>query len=146
MSTLPAKMADMQMLPSLEAFTKRYKAGEAQVVWTRIVADLETPVSVYLKLAQGRAFSFLLESVEGGASRGRYSVIGLEPDLVWRANGDTAEINHSPLKKPKKFVRENKPTLESLRSLIADSKLSFRPGCRRWPPACSAISATIRSA
>lgn len=136
MSTLPAKMADMQMLPSLEAFTKRYKAGEAQVVWTRIVADLETPVSVYLKLAQGRAFSFLLESVEGGASRGRYSVIGLEPDLVWRANGDTAEINYSPLKKPKKFVREDKPTLESLRSLIADSKLKLPPGL---PPMAAGV-------
>ncbi|HKZ96689.1 MAG TPA: anthranilate synthase component I, partial [Hyphomicrobiaceae bacterium] len=77
----------MEALPSLEAFAKRYDAGAPQVVWTRLVADLETPVSAYLKLAGGRPMSFLLESVEGGAARGRYSVIGLEPDLVWRANG-----------------------------------------------------------
>ena len=46
-----------------------------------------------LKLADGRPYSFLLESVEGGAVRGRYSMIGLKPDLVWRCRGDRAEIN-----------------------------------------------------
>ena len=71
MSTLPARSADMQALPSLDQFAKRYRAGEAQVVWTRLVSDLETPVSAYLKLANGRPMCFLLESVEGGASRGR---------------------------------------------------------------------------
>ena len=57
------------------------------MVWTRLVADLETPVSAMLKLAHERPNSFLLESVEGGAARGRYSIIGCEPDLIWRANG-----------------------------------------------------------
>ena len=61
--------------------------GEAQVVWTTLVADLETPVSAFLKIAGGRPMSFLLESVEGGAVRGRYSIIGLEPDLIWRTDG-----------------------------------------------------------
>ncbi len=63
------------------------------MVWTSLIADLETPVSAMLKLADGKPFSFLLESVEGGAVRGRYSIIGLEPDLVWRCFGDRAEIN-----------------------------------------------------
>ena len=63
------------------------------MVWTTLVADLETPVSAFLKLGGGRPMSFLLESVEGGAVRGRYSIIGLEPDLIWRANGTRAEIN-----------------------------------------------------
>ena len=58
------------------------------MVWTTLVADLETPVSAFLKIAGGRPMSFLLESVEGGAVRGRYSIIGLEPDLIWRAHGD----------------------------------------------------------
>jgi anthranilate synthase component 1 len=115
----------MQALPSREAFGKAYAAGEPQVVWTRLVADLETPVSVYLKLAGGRPLSFLLESVEGGAARGRYSVIGLEPDAVWRANGETAEINRSPGKKPKGFVREAKPALTSLRAFLAESGLKL---------------------
>ena len=77
----------MQIEPAPEAFAARYARGEPQVVWTTLVADLETPVSAFLKVAGGRANSFLLESVEGGAVRGRYSIIGLEPDLIWRAAG-----------------------------------------------------------
>jgi anthranilate synthase component 1 len=115
----------MQALPSLEAFAKAYAAGAPQVVWTRLVADLETPVSVYLKLAGGKPLSFLLESVEGGAARGRYSVIGLAPDAVWRANGEVAEINRSPEKKPKAFTREAKPALTSLRAFLAESGLKL---------------------
>jgi anthranilate synthase component 1 len=115
----------MQALPSLDAFARRYRAGEPQVVWTRLVADLETPVSVYLKLAGGRPLSFLLESVEGGAARGRYSVIGLEPDAVWRAHGEVAETNRSPAKKPDAFKREAKPALASLRDFLAESSLKL---------------------
>ena len=65
-------------------FAKRYARGEPQVVWTTLVSDLETPVSAFLKIAGAGPPSFLLESVEGGALRGRYSIIGLNPDLVWR--------------------------------------------------------------
>src|ERR1700744_1361681 len=83
----------MQIEPTAEQFAARYDCGEPQVVWTSLVADLETPVSVFLKIASGKPMSFLLESVEGGAVRGRYSIIGLEPDLVVRADGSSAEIN-----------------------------------------------------
>ena len=58
------------------------------MVWTRLVADLETPVSAALKLSDGQPMSCLLELVEGGAVRGRYSIIGIAPDIVWRAFGD----------------------------------------------------------
>ena len=64
----------MRIEPAFEGFKAAYAAGKPQVVWTRLVADLETPVSAYLKLASGRANTFLLESVEGGAVRGRYSM------------------------------------------------------------------------
>ena len=77
----------MQIEPSAEAFAARYARGEPQVVWTTLVADLETPVSAFLKIAGGKPMSFLLELVEGGAVRGRYSIIGLDPDLIWRAHG-----------------------------------------------------------
>jgi anthranilate synthase component 1 len=117
----------VEALPASEAFTKRYRAGEPQVVWTRLVADLETPVSVYLKLALGKPYSFLLESVEGGASRGRYSVIGLAPDVVWRADGETAEINRNPVKKPDTFKSDTKPALASLRALLTESRLELPP-------------------
>ncbi len=82
--------------PDFATFARLYDAGTPQVAWTRLVADLETPVSAMLKLAHERPNSFLLELVEGGAARGRYSIIGCEPDLIWRANGDRAEVNRTP--------------------------------------------------
>ncbi|HTQ83817.1 MAG TPA: anthranilate synthase component I, partial [Pseudolabrys sp.] len=90
----------MQIEPSETVFAERYARGEAQVVWTTLVGDLETPVSAFLKLGGGKPMSFLLESVEGGAVRGRHSIIGIEPDLVWRANGTRAEINRSARSRP----------------------------------------------
>src|ERR1700687_6358458 len=86
----------MQIEPAEQVFAEGYAAGEAQVVWTTLVADLETPVSAFLKIAGGRPMSFLLESVEGGVTRGRYSIIGRDSDLIWRTNGAGAEINRAP--------------------------------------------------
>ena len=86
---------DFEAEPPRGDFAVRYREGRVQVVWTRLVADLETPVSAMLKLGEGRPLSCLLESVEGGAVRGRYSIIGLAPDVVWRASGERAEINRA---------------------------------------------------
>ena len=77
----------MQVEPALDPFAAAYDDGRAQLVWTRLVSDLETPVSAFLKLAGARHNTFLLESVEGGAVRGRYSIIGFDPDLIFRAAG-----------------------------------------------------------
>jgi anthranilate synthase component I len=114
--------------PAFDTFAKNYDAGAAQVVWTRLIADLETPVSAYLKLAGKRPMSFLLESVEGGATRGRYSVIGLEPDLIWRAHGASAEINRAPSTQEDAFKPDARPTLESLRALLAESAIALPEG------------------
>lgn len=127
MTSRSASASGLEAMPPFEKFSKYYRAGEQQVVWTRLVSDLETPVSAYLKLANGRPLSFLLESVEGGAARGRYSVIGLEPDAVWRASGETAEINRTPQKKPDAFKREALPAIASLRAFLAESKLTLPP-------------------
>jgi anthranilate synthase component 1 len=113
----------MQVEPAPEAFAARYARGEPQVVWTTLVADLETPVSAFLKVAGGRANGFLFESVEGGAVRGRYSMIGLEPDLIWRANGTKAEINRAARVKPDAFIPCSEPPLAALRALIAESRI-----------------------
>ena len=103
----------MQIEPSADAFAKRYARGEAQVVWTTLVADLETPVSAFLKIAGGKPMSFLLESVEGGAVRGRYSIIGLEPDLdLARARRARAEINRAARGKPDGFTPCPQPPLQ----------------------------------
>jgi len=112
-----------------DSFKTRYDAGEAQVVWTKLVADLETPVSAMLKLADGRPNSFLLESVEGGSKRERYSFIGLKPDLIWRCRGEVAEINRQARFDPQAFqpcpVGAAEGVLASLRAVVAESKIDL---------------------
>jgi anthranilate synthase component 1 len=115
----------MQIEPSADAFAMRYGRGEAQVVWTTLVADLETPVSAFLKIAGGRPMSFLFESVEGGAVRGRYSIIGLDPDVIWRAQGPRAEINNNARGDPTAFSPCPQPPLAALRALIAESRIDL---------------------
>ncbi len=117
----------MQASPDFETFRAAYEAGTPQVVWTRLVADLETPVSAMLKLADGHANSFLLESVEGGAVRGRYSLIGLLPDVVWRSRGREAEINRRPRLDRDAFEPAG-DTMTSLRALIAESRIDLPAG------------------
>jgi anthranilate synthase component 1 len=115
--------------PDFDSFRDRYDAGQAQVVWTSLVADLETPVSAMLKLADGRPNSFLLESVEGGAQRGRYSFIGLKPDLIWRCHGNSAEINRQARFDSSAFepcpVAAKEGALASLRAVVAESSLDL---------------------
>lgn len=131
--------------PDLAGFTAGYQAGRPQVVWTSLVADLETPVSAMLKLAEGRPYSFLLESVEGGAVRGRYSAIGLKPDVIWRCFGDRAEINRQARHDAAAFEPCARPALAELRALIEGRGSICPRACRRWPPGCSASWATTRS-
>src|SRR5215467_10128124 len=114
----------MQIEPQATAFAKRYARGEAQVVWTTLVSDLETPVSAFLKVADGRPMSFLLESVEGGAVRGRYSVIGLLPDLIWRTHDGQAQLNRTP-RAGDAFLACGQAPLVSLRELIAESRIAI---------------------
>ena len=75
----------MALTPDFESFARAYDAGENQVVYTRLAADLDTPVSLMLKLTGAQKDAFMLESVTGGEVRGRYSIIGMKPDLIWWA-------------------------------------------------------------
>ncbi len=86
----------MQVDLSFSDFAARHDSGAPQIITATLLGDLETPVSVFMKLAGERPNAFLLESVEGGAVRGRYSMIGLEPDLIWRSEGGKASINRRP--------------------------------------------------
>ena len=107
------------------SFAEIYDAGKGQVLYKRIVADLETPIGTYLKLAEGRRYSFLLESVEGGAVRGRYSIIGLDPDLLWRVRDGVAEINRSAQTAPDGYRALGERPLDALRALIAESQIDM---------------------
>jgi anthranilate synthase component 1 len=127
---------DFKAEPARAEFLARYREGHPQVVWTRLVADLETPVSAFLKLSDGRAVSCLLESIEGGAARGRYSIIGLMPDVVWRTFGDRAEINRQAHIRPDAFEPEAEPALKSLRGLLARSRIDLPP---ELPPIAAGI-------
>ena len=122
--------------PPRRAFTDIYEAGRPQVVWTRLAADLETPVSAMMKLGDGQPYGFLLESVEGGAVRGRYSYIGLKPDLIWRCHGERAEINRSARTGEQRYSPSPLPPLASLRALIAECRIELPPGL---PPGSASL-------
>ncbi len=95
----------MDALPSFDEFKKNFDAGKTQLIWTWVSADLETPVSTYIKLTGNSKNTFLLESVEGGANLGRYSAIGMEPDLIWEYKTNSEK---SPLETLRKNVRESR--------------------------------------
>jgi len=114
----------MSTAPDFDTFAEVYEAGEAGVLRTTLVGDLLTPVAAFLKLRHGRKGSaFLLESVEGGATRGRFSMIGLDPDLVWRCQDGVAAIDRHALGHARSFETDTRPPLESLRALIKESAL-----------------------
>jgi anthranilate synthase component 1 len=117
----------MLIEPGADDFARAYDAGRPQVIWTRLVADLETPVSAMLKLSAGRENCFLLESVEGGAVRGRYSMIGIDPDLIFRAFGGKAELNSDPKSPTQRFEPMAEPTLAALRKVIGESRIVLPP-------------------
>jgi anthranilate synthase component I len=115
----------MALFPELAPFSARFEAGFNQVVFTRLAADLDTPVSLMLKLAQARADSFMLESVTGGEVRGRYSVIGMKPDLIWRCHGTQSQINRQARFDGDAYEAQDAPPLEALRALIAESHIDL---------------------
>lgn len=101
-------------------------AGRPQVLVRRVIDDLETPVSAFLKLGRDRPYACLLESVEGGAVKGRYSILTLDPDVVWRCRGDRAEIARgADAIASAKFEAEPAPALDSLRALITASRFDL---------------------
>ncbi len=106
-------------------------AGRPAMIWRRQVADTETPVAAALKLIEPGRGDFLLESVEGGAIRGRHSIIGLAPDLVFRAHGQTAAINRRWPYDRDAFEPCGQPTLAALRSLVADCRAEIDPALPR---------------
>jgi anthranilate synthase component 1 len=120
----------MAILPDFPAFARIYESGRGQVLYTRLIADLETPVSVFLKLGEGRDNAFLLESVQGGETRGRYSIIAIKPDLIWRCRDGKAEINRNARADAKRFVPDalaEKP-LKSLRALFKETQMGLPDG------------------
>jgi len=114
-----------QLTPDFATFEKGWAAGRNQLVYARIAADLDTPVSLMLKLGEARGDTFMLESVTGGEIRGRYSVVGMKPDLIWRCRGTDVDINREARFDPAAFQSDPTPPLQSLRALIAESAIDM---------------------
>ena len=118
----------MTLQPDFEAFERGWALGVNQLVYARLAADLDTPVSLMLKLGDARTDTFMLESVTGGEVRGRYSVVGMKPDLIWKCHGTRAQINRQARFDPLAFVPETAAPLDSLRALIAESRVDLPDG------------------
>ena len=114
----------MQIAPDFEAFAPGWAAGRNQLLTLRLAADLDTPVSLMLKLAEAAPNSFVLESVTGGEVRGRYSIIGMKPDLIWECRAGRARINREA-RYSDAFTDDERPALESLRALIAETRIEM---------------------
>ena len=118
----------MALIPSFEDFEAGWARGENQLVYARLAADLDTPVSLMLKLADAQAMSFMLESVTGGEVRGRYSVVGLKPDVIWDCHGKTSRINRQARYDSEAFEALEGHPLQTLRALIAESRIEMPEG------------------
>ncbi|MFQ5449047.1 MAG: anthranilate synthase component I [Nitrospinaceae bacterium] len=80
--------------PSLEEFIQKAREGNLIPVYKEIIADLDTPVSAYLKISGG-SYSFLLESIEGGEKWARYCFLGCDPTLIVSTKGGTMTIKNN---------------------------------------------------
>lgn len=124
----------MTLEPSFDSFRSAYEAGRNQAVWTRLAADLDTPVSVMLKLAGAGRNSFMLESVTGGEVRGRYSIIGMNPDLIWECRGSESRVNRAARYDDDAFEPCPGDPLSALRAILRESRIDLPEGL----PAASA--------
>ena len=121
--------------PPFPAFEAVHAEGRNQVLWTRIPADLDTPVSLYLKLANAQPHSFVLESVTGGEVRGRYSIIGMRPDLIWECRGDASRVNRAARWDPDAW-EDAGPPLAAIRALLDESRIDLPADL---PAACAGL-------
>ena len=118
----------MQLSPGFAEFEAGWAAGKNQIVWARLAADLDTPVSLMLKLGDARADTFMLESVTGGEVRGRYSIVGMKPDLVWQCHGTQSRINREARFDRQSFTDLPGPPLQTLRDLLAECRIEMPDG------------------
>lgn len=105
--------------------------GRPALVWRRRIADVDTPVAAALKLIEPGRGDYLLESVEGGATRGRYTLLGLAPDLLFRARGTEAAINRRWLDDREAFEPCELGPLDALRALAASCRIDVPEGLPR---------------
>jgi anthranilate synthase component 1 len=114
------------IVPNLSEFQSLARGGKLVPVYREVFADHETPVSAFRKIDEG-AYSFLLESVEGGEKWGRYSLLGSRPSLIFTARGDTCEIRRGD-----QVTRGEGPPIEVLGRLLEEHQAVALPGLPRF--------------
>ncbi|HIK44816.1 MAG TPA: anthranilate synthase component I, partial [Leptolyngbyaceae cyanobacterium M65_K2018_010] len=82
------------IFPTFEQFQAYARQGNFVPVYQEWLADLDTPVSAWYKVCAGQPYSFLLESVEGGETLGRYSFLGCDPLWIVESRGETSTQTH----------------------------------------------------
>lgn len=127
---------------SKEQFLEHKKLGKT-LLFKKISSDIITPVLAYLKISQKfENYNFLFESSEKATSKGRFSVIGLNPDLVWKTSEKTSFINKNFQQNSKDFTEQKGCPLQNLRELISDSKIpweNLKYNNQDLPAICSGI-------
>ncbi len=108
------------LCPDLKLFKKNYESGKTQLLYQSLAADVHTPVSVMIKLKKEK-YSFLFESVEKGSQKGRFSVIGLRPDIIWECKNNSYIL--SDLSNKKKIKKNGTNPLKSLKKFIKDNQV-----------------------
>ncbi len=129
-------MSNLSIHPSRASFVAAYKAGKPQLVYAKRVSDLETPVSAMLKMPIDETPCYLLESVEGGETRGRYSILGFDPDLIWRCIGNRPEISTTPPFAEDSFETTWDDSMSSLRTLVNQHRMELPEGV---PPMAAGV-------
>ena len=115
----------MKLTPEFDQFEKNYSKSINQLVYCRLAADLDTPVSLMLKLTNGEENSFILESVTGGEVRGRYSIIGMRPDKIWKCLGKKSFIKNSEHNGRGAFTQQDHDPLTELRNFLSESYIDI---------------------
>ncbi len=115
----------MKITPNVDDFTSIYNQKKPQIIYTRHIADLETPISALQKLCADKSNCMLLETVNKGTFKDRYSMVGMEPDIIWRANGNSSQINRTALDLQKNFKSQSGNSLDNLRALLNESQIDM---------------------
>ena len=128
--------SDAHLPANSESAARALSEGKPALVWRKIIADTETPVGAAAKLIEPERGDFLLESVEGGEVRGRYSLLGLDPDLVFRARGESAEVNSTWRHDRNAFHASDQNSLDALRALADQCRIDVP---KELPPALACL-------
>ena len=106
-------------------FIEDYNSGKPLIIQKELIADFETPISSLIKISKNEKYSFLLESVEGGDQRGRFSLLGCDPDIIWEIKKDKVNLQCFDDSIDLSFL--SKDPIKSLKQLVSFSKISRSP-------------------